>query len=463
MSFSFEEKSFPFTLPCELGEITCLELMRSLPGKRSVFKGQMNNDNVIVKCFFGSKGRRDYKREHAGLRGFIKAGISTPDLLYHGRVKQGRAVIYIVVTRFVDASIPFDQLWKTSLSDYQRLVWLYRVVRLLCRLYGAGVTPVDIHLDNLLVREQTVFLIDGGGVSVQYRQLSRTKALDNFTLFMSVLAPRYEHFTHKLYLALASFAPKYAGVSLSYLMAKIHEWRKWRERYVEKTLRTCSEFIAEKCFSRFQVINRSQDSEALRTLLRSPDDYIAQGVEIKQGRTNTVTLVTLDDGEQVFVKRYRSTKRFGWLRMLTMSRARRSWLGAYLLKMLDIKTPIPLAILERKIGPLVRSSYLVSEYIPGVQLLHYFDPEAWPKDWDSVVAQVKDCLLSLERSFISHGDLKATNFIAYQGAAYLIDLDSMISCKTFKQYQPLWKKDCDRFMRNWEHNPDVAVLFQSNT
>lgn len=461
MSFPIEKKQLPLALSCQLGNLICVELLRDLPGKRAVFKGTLNDDLIIIKCFFGKKKRRNYLREYQGVSGFIRADIDTPELIFYGKVGYEKTTIYVVVTRFLEPSVSFDQLWKADLSEGQRLVWLYRITRLLGCLYRAGITPVDIHLDNLLVSEQSVYLIDGGGALVRSRALSRKKALDNFTLFMSVLAPRYEHFTHKLYLALASFSPEYAGASLPQVMAKVHQWRKWRERYLEKTLRSCSDFIAKKSFFRFQVTNRHQGSDALQAFLNSPEAYIKQSEKIKQGRTNTVVRVTLDNDKQVLVKRYRSTKRFSCLKMLMMSRARNSWLGAYLLKMLDIRTPTPLALLEHRIGPFVRCSYIVTDYIPGNQLLNYFDIQAWPSNWESVVRQVKDYFLSLERSLVAHGDMKATNFIVYKDEVYLIDLDSMVSCKTFKQYQPLWEKDCDRFMKNWQNVPDVAALFQS--
>jgi len=456
--------SLPFSLNSEKGELACHQLLRDLPGRRAVYRANFNGESVIAKCFIGKKAKRDYKREITGVKGFIKAGIATPALLYAGQIKSANNTIYVVVTDFIEDAFSFEELWKRSdLSENQRLIWLYRITRLLGKLYRAGVTPVDIHLNNLLIRNQNVYLIDGGGALVKARPLKRAKAIDNFTLFISVLAPRYDHFTSKLYLALANFYPTYAGLSTTILMDKVHNWRKWRERYLEKTLRTCSDFIAEKTFYNFRVVNRHKHSSALEALLDMLEKVIETGQIVKKGSTNTVCIVTLDDGSKVLIKRYQSTKAFSWLKMLKPSRARVSWLGAYLLNMLDVATPTPLAMVENRFGPLVTCSYIVTEYIEGSELLHYFDCAAWPKDEQIVVQQVKDILLSMERAYVAHGDLKATNFIVSKGRVYLIDLDSLLSCKSFQQYQPLWERDCERFMKNWQDNEEVATLFRSTT
>ena len=461
MSFFLEKQQLPFTLSCTFGEMSCHQLLRHLPGKRLVFKASLNGEEVVAKCFIGAKKSKNYHREVTGLKGFQKAKIITPELLHYGKEKT--LCMYVVVTRFIDVDTPFEDLWRTDLSDAQRLVWLYRVVRILGQLYCAGVTPVDIHLNNLLVKGQDIYLIDGGGVQVSHQGLSRKKAMANFTLFMAVFAPCYEHFVSKLYLVLARFTPAYSGLSMHGIIDQIHRWRKWRERYLKKTLRTCSDFITRKNLLRFQATNRSYQSPALQKLLKNPDVYMQQGELLKQGRTNTVVVATLDDGQQVVIKKCRSTKTFSWLRMLKKSRARKAWLNAHLLAMLDIATPQPIAMLERRIGPFVISSYVVSAYVPGTNLIDYFRDSQWSKEWNFIVSQVKEYLLSLEKAFVFHGDLKATNFIVHEGKVFLIDLDSMVSCKNFKQYKPLWQKDSDRFMKNWRGLPDVAMLFKSSS
>ncbi len=477
MNLSATIDALPITITSRLGGLVCLELLRHLPQKRAVFKGTFDDRLVVIKCFFGRHGHRDYLREYKGLKGFQKAGVSTPDLLFHCKVNADDVVIkaenistnseklkdkfWVIVTRYLEDSIPFDRLWKEPMADNQRLVWLYRITRMLGQLYKSGVFPSDIHLDNMLIKDQAVWIIDGGGVSVSRTKLSRSKALDNFTLFLSILAPRHEKFVHKLYLALTSFIPEYGRVKVENLLEKIHKWRKWRERYLKKTLRTCSDFSARKTFFYFQVVNRHKKSSDLSCLLETLDESIASGQLIKTGKTNTVSVVKMKNGQKVIVKRYKSTKCFSWLRMLKKSRAKNSWVSAWMLKMIDIETPEPLALVEKKIGSFVTCSYVITQYIPGIQLINYFDSKAWPEDEEVIVRMVKDYLLSLERSYISHGDLKATNFIVHDSKVYLIDLDSMKSYKNFDVYQPFWKQDTSRFMQNWHENPYVMELFQS--
>ncbi|MCY4329511.1 MAG: hypothetical protein OXC48_05460 [Endozoicomonadaceae bacterium] len=469
MTFSIAGKKTPVVLSCPSGSLICHKILRHLPGKRIVFKAACEDEPVIVKCFIGKWARRHYLRELRGTKALIRSGIATAELFFHGKAiyqNQKNHKIHVVVTRFINASANFSQLWAQNLSDNQRLIWLYRVVRMLGQLYMSGAIPVDIHTDNLLVCDQHLCLIDGGGIIVNRRlstdkKISRKKALDNFVLFISVLAPRYEKFVHKMYLALTHYIPEYAGISLQHLILKIHKKRKWRERYLEKTLRSCSDFIAKKQHNRFEVVQRAFDSPELQTLLSDPDKAISAGQLIKQGRTNTVALIHINN-RSFIIKRYKSNKRFRQIKMLQKSRARTAWQGAFLLKMLDINTPEPLALLEQRWGPLVKCSYLILEYIPGIQLTEYFKEKSnWFDGCGQVVDQIKDILSSLERSWIAHRDLKATNFLVLQKKVFLIDLDSLHSCKTIKQYNPLWEKDCERFMKNWQHNQDVAALFHS--
>jgi tRNA A-37 threonylcarbamoyl transferase component Bud32 len=66
----------------------------------------------------------------------------------------------------------------------------------------------------------------------------------------------------------------------------------------------------------------------------------------------------------------------------------------------------------------------------------------------------------LSTSQISHGDLKATNFLMAQDGPVIIDLDAMRQLKDPEQFEKAFNKDLDRFMKNWEDNPELASRFE---
>ena len=54
---------------------------------------------------------------------------------------------------------------------------------------------------------------------------------------------------------------------------------------------------------------------------------------------------------------------------------------------------------------------------------------------------------------ISHGDMKATNFIFYEDKLLVLDLDAMKRHSNTKSFQRAIQKDLDRFMKNWRESP----------
>ena len=69
-------------------------------------------------------------------------------------------------------------------------------------------------------------------------------------------------------------------------------------------------------------------------------------------------------------------------------------------------------------------------------------------------------LRNLSESKISHGDMKATNFLMADDGPVIIDLDAMREHKNSESFQRAYNKDMDRFMKNWEDHPELASQFE---
>jgi len=61
---------------------------------------------------------------------------------------------------------------------------------------------------------------------------------------------------------------------------------------------------------------------------------------------------------------------------------------------------------------------------------------------------------------ISHGDLKATNFIVTSRGLYVTDLDAMREYRLRWRFRRAIKRDCKRLMKNWMDLPEVAKIFR---
>ena len=337
---------------------------------------------------------------------------------------------------------------------------------MMAAMHKTGVQQADIHLDNLLLHNNQLYMIDGGGAKVSDSPLSAEDALDNLALFQAVLYPRYDRYLADIWQAYEKKAPEYTqGSSLQKFSARVQQQRKWREKFILKGLRNCTRFRVDKNWKRFVSVNKEADSVALQAFIANPEQAIAHSKLIKSGSTNTVAIVTLDNGQKVLVKRYKSKKGIlhKYLRCLTKSRARISWLNSLLLEMIGINTPRPLTMIEERFGPVVLCSYVVNEFVSGQQILSWFPENTSNPEASRLADKVTEMLGSLKRSLIFHGDLKATNILLVDNQPMLIDLDAMRSYKSPAKFEKAVEVDRKRFMRNWDDHPAVQKLFQPLT
>jgi len=152
------------------------------------------------------------------------------------------------------------------------------------------------------------------------------------------------------------------------------------------------------------------------------------------------------------VKRYNIKHwRHGLSRALRRSRAWVAWQNANMLALLGVATPQPLALLERRFGPLRRSAYLISAYSPGVPLQDWLRQQGETVVPDWLDRALLDIFAALAASHISHGDLKASNFLVEDTdrRVQLIDLDAMRLHRCAWRFRKTQRRDLARFLDNW--------------
>jgi tRNA A-37 threonylcarbamoyl transferase component Bud32 len=181
------------------------------------------------------------------------------------------------------------------------------------------------------------------------------------------------------------------------------------------------------------------------------DKAMQGGHVLKNGNTCFVSHVGLG-GEEIVIKRYNHKGIIHSLRhTMKGSRARRGWLHANRLTLLNIATPKPLAYLEHRKGPIVWKSYFITEHVEGQKLCDLLRDDT--KNHDEHVrqtAQLRAVLKKLDKYHITHGDLKYTNILVTDNGPVLTDLDAMKvhTCRWIFQIRR--RKDIARLTANME-------------
>ncbi len=183
-----------------------------------------------------------------------------------------------------------------------------------------------------------------------------------------------------------------------------------------------------------------------------------QGHLYKTGGSASVGRIEAD-GRTLLLKRYNIKGFVHWLkRFWRPSRAWHSWREGNRLAFLGIATPRPLAVLEKRFCGLRRQAYLVTEYLPGPDIIERFAPYVDNGAVPEAELQALDQLFAdLIRERISHGDFKGHNLFWHEGRWTLIDLDSLRQHHSASSFAPAYARDRARFMRNW---PESSALYQ---
>ncbi|MCP4664799.1 MAG: hypothetical protein GY849_00395 [Deltaproteobacteria bacterium] len=237
--------------------------------------------------------------------------------------------------------------------------------------------------------------------------------------------------------------------------------KKGRSKKTHKNLfHESEELVCRKDFRNFMLCKRPDFTPAMAAFLASPDKILDghKGGLLKKGRGSTVGRVRIDDHDLV-VKRY-NIKGFwhGLRRCIRTTRAAHSWRNAHLLLMLDISTPRPVALLEKRFGPFRGTAYFINEYVEGPRAVDFFEDRIL-KGKREVAQSIARIVNKLGAAGISHGDMKATNMIIHRQEPLLVDLDAMRVHACPRRFAALRRKDVKRFLKNWKDALEVGDFF----
>ncbi|MBW1923545.1 MAG: hypothetical protein JRJ35_08735 [Deltaproteobacteria bacterium] len=451
----------PFTLPLkgDRGAVRCQSVLRVIPGKRAVLEAEWEGERVLAKLFYADSGRRRHlRRELEGYAALSRHRIPTSPLLYDGETG---GHIGLLLFAYLEGAQSLEAVLAQGPDAPGVDGALKAALALLGRLHRAGLVQEDLHLGNFLVREGQVLAADCAAVTDCGRPLGAARALEDLARFLAQLPLAFMGRVPGLLGAYGSVSGD-KELDPGALEARVARHREVRLRKFLRKIYRDSTRIASRRNLRWRALwDRELFSEEAAALLaRTGPGTIPEGAEIvKAGRTTTVYRMVVE-GRTVVVKRYNIKGSWhGVRRAFRRTRASHSWRNAHRLEMLGIPTPRPVAVVERRFGPLRGTAYFVSEHAEGPNALVFFSGEE-RADRESVARSLVELLHSLAVCRITHGDTKATNFIVTDSGPVVVDLDAMRKRHSMRRFEKFHRRDMLRFMANWEEMPGVEALFR---
>ncbi len=442
--------------------LSCTSLLRVIPGRREVYDALWNDRSVIAKVFSHKfSSRRHLEREWEGLNKLTKLKLSSPEPLFYGKTEDGQSVV--VVEKIADSSTVLDAFQKTA-EPAKKLDLLILVCKELAKQHNKGVLQKDLHLGNFLLAGDKVFILDPGQMRFLRYEVDKNAGLSQLAMLASYLPDSdtvsieklcQEYFSTRSSTVLSSL-PK-GGWHLEKLdraiiqkQVIVHR-KKGTKKGLKKCLRTSKRYLRIKVRSQKPALSEVEGSEACPERSRrvrsqkfigvfdkafcseaEPLNFIEQidalmdeGEILKDGNTCYVSRLMWNSKDLV-VKRYNHKGFIHSLRhTIKKSRARRGWLHAHRLRMLQIPTPKPVAYFEHRKYKLVWKSYLITEYVEGQMLYDFLRDSITEEEHSMVAGQLAELLERLGKYRITHGDLKHSNILVTGNGVVLTDLDGM--------------------------------------
>ncbi len=450
---------FTITVSKDQGEeeLRIDSILRVVPGKRLIGVSSWNDSTVIVKLFFQrNHWKRNLQNDLGGVNLLRQHHIPTPDILHQTTTADlGGAVLII---DYLQQGASLSALFEEATDREQREFIMQQAIKLIGQCHCGGISQKDIHLDNFMLADERVYLLDGGDIKAVEGSLDLETATSNLALFFAQFPVAKDVQISRWLEYYQEHGLKLPSGEIDRFGERVRLARRNRLRHFEKKLFRST--TATRCIrqsNKFLLYDRAIHSAELENFIANPDSYLASDGLLKAGNTSTVGEVRLGDREFV-LKRY-NIKGFwhGITRLMQPSRAHHTWRNSWMLEMLGIATPHPFLMLEERVLWLFRRrAYFLMEKVPAANLIDQLESgDATPGE---VVESFKKLFQVLHAYLISHGDMKATNFIFSDQKLYVLDLDAMRRHKSQSRFDIASTRDLARFQRNWKGSEFETVF-----
>ncbi len=431
---SHEQMLLPYTFKRDALEgksISCLELLRLLPGKRMVCRAQYGEKDVCIRVFYGKNFKNRWKLSLNRSRLLEEAGISTP-LLIESACDEKQS-LGILLFEFIEDARTLNQIYNIDGAQEDGKGILKLAIQNIAEMHNTFIYQKDLHLDNLLYSRGVLYMVDSDAVVKIRNTIYRGKnfrekfAVKNLALFFAQLYPwQDESIGGLLNVYHAARGDSHPKFSVQYIKSLVKKIRSSREKkYKKKTLRKCSEFDVIKNKRTFCVFTRKFGYELANQFILNSDRFIRDGDVIKKSSSTTIAKIHID-GKAFVVKRY-SEKNYlpRIVHRSPKSRAVSLWQLGHLLRLNGIPTATPALVLEQKEGCFSVESYIVTEYLHGMYLQEYLSKASAPSEAEEISQKISQVLARLSQAAYAHGEVERANIWITNNTPVLIDLSGL--------------------------------------
>ena len=446
------------------------EIVRVVLNKRLVCKAVWNDEVVYAKLFIGANAKRYALRDKQGVLALLAAKIATPQLLFAGTIKTsqalaGEVLIFKAVAPAQNAEVLYQDLFEQQ-QTAPRLRLMLQLITTVAQMHHANLQQTDLYFKNFLIDAEKVFAVDGDGVKSFSPFFKKIQKQRNLAMLLSKMdgldsgwiEECYQHYCEKT-------DTKFDAYEYANLYHRVQKYRqKVASTYADrKVFRACTDVKVNQNFKRFIAYSPDFDAENLSEY-QLDFALIDTQNRLKSGNTCTVGTALLNN-QTVVIKRYNIKNCWHGLKLsIFQSRAAKSWANAHRLTLLNIATAKPLALVETRFGWFKKRAYFLTEFIDAPDIATFFELETDNLIKEKVAFATAQMFYKLYLLNISHGDCKASNIKIVENRPVLIDLDSM-QAHGFGSFFDNWRykkkhvKDLQRFMQNWEHEPETRAIF----
>ncbi|PCI75092.1 MAG: hypothetical protein COB20_13705 [SAR86 cluster bacterium] len=445
-------------------ELKIDSLLRTVPGKRLVALSTWQNRVVIVKIFISSnRWKRGMLKDIAGINRLKQGRIPSPNLLLQTTTSDKKAGVLII--EYLRQGASLATLFDEAKSEESKAEILEMGVKAVADCHQAGLWQNDSHLDNFMLCAGIVYVLDGADIKSKGSVLDINTRLKNLAMFLAQFPVSQDKHWRDLFDQYSQQAPGLTIDDAGDFAGKIIKARRKRlNAYERKLTRSTTANRCEQGTNFFYIYDRSIHSPELDRFIADPDSFIIEQQLLKDGNSSTVAMVKINERNYV-LKRY-NIKGFwhGISRAFRPSRAHHSWRNASVLEMLGVATAHPYLYLEERVFWLFRKrAYFLCEYIEGHDLGTAWEKQELEISENEIVALFRDLFKLMADYRISHGDMKATNFLLQDKELYVLDLDAMVRNRSKENFTEKFSKDLERFRKNWvgtSMEPEVETLLE---
>jgi len=354
------------------GKLTCTQALRSIPGKRLTCLGILKNRRVVVKFFYGSawshvKWSRCYKNAltlHSSL-------VSTPDILYAGRIEKHN--LSIIIFNFLEDATRVDTALQNSSrkekSNHVILLLLWHIADQ----HNKRIFQKDLHLGNFLLKHDKIYSIDTDKITTSFFCLFKKYSLLSLS---------------KLILNIMNYERNVIDLALD-CYCKDRKWRK-KLKYKEIVVKNIKHERKKNLKKFSKKVYRNKDP--FKTAAKKGFFFVC---DLRYFDTSSYLLKNLDFLDSVnylaeifyFQSKYSCyTYQQGILHsFLKKDPLFKAWRDIAVLNRFGIPTPIPVLYLRKRIKFKKYQSLVVTKPVRGLTLKHFMNSKAYSKDQKDAV------------------------------------------------------------------------------